>query len=67
MKTGALVYDNGGYKTRGHGYFIEDGWEKYNNLTHNLGMVAHQGVVLPTDQGSTEWISIFSNPILDPI
>lgn len=21
-------------------------------------MVAHQGVVLPTDQGSTEWISI---------
>ena len=48
---GALVYDNAGYKTRGHGYFIEDGWEKYNNLTHNLGMVAHQGVVLPTDQG----------------
>ena len=49
---GALVYKNAGYMTKGHGYFIEDGWEKNNNITGNLGMVAQQGIVLPTDQGA---------------
>ena len=47
----ARVYDNAGYLTRGHGYFIEDGWETGNEFDHNLGMVIHQGITLPTDKG----------------
>ena len=46
-----FVYHLQGYKTRGHGYFIEDGWEKGSEIVHNLGMVTHQGITLPTDKG----------------
>ena len=49
----ARVIGNVGYHTRGHGYFIEDGNEKGTIFDGNLGMVAHQGIVLPTDKGST--------------
>ena len=48
----AQVIGNVGYKTRGHGYFIEDGDERGTVLRDNLGMVVHQGVLLPTDKGN---------------
>ena len=47
----ALVKDNVGYITRGHGYFIEDGYEKGTQFIGNLGMVIHEGPVLPTEKG----------------
>ena len=48
----AQVRGNTGYITRGHGYFIEDGNEKGTVFDGNLGMVAHQGIILPTDKGT---------------
>ena len=44
----ALVKGNVGYKTRGHGYFIEDGSEEGTQFIGNLGLVLHEGAVLPT-------------------
>ena len=48
----AQVRGNTGYITRGHGYFIEDGNEKGTVFDGNLGMVSHQGIILPTDKGT---------------
>ena len=48
----AQVIGNAGYLTRGHGYFLEDGIETFTNFTGNLGMVTHQGIILPTDKGT---------------
>ena len=47
------VVGNVGYITRGHGFFIEDGNERGTVFDGNLGMVTHQGIVLPTDKGGT--------------
>jgi cell migration-inducing and hyaluronan-binding protein len=47
---GILVQDNVGYDTLGHCYFLEDGNEQLNNLTHNLGLVTKPGIILPSDR-----------------
>ena len=48
----ALVKGNIGYKTRGHGYFIEDGSEEGTQFIGNLGLVLYEGAVLPSEKGS---------------
>jgi hypothetical protein len=42
-----LVRDCVGYKSIGHGYFLEDGTEQYNVLDRNLAVQAFQGKPLP--------------------
>jgi len=42
-----VVRDNVGYKSVGHGYFLEDGTEVYNVLDRNLAVGAVRGKKLP--------------------
>ncbi|HZN34768.1 MAG TPA: hypothetical protein VFB80_13160, partial [Pirellulaceae bacterium] len=42
-----VVKDNVGYKSVGHGYFLEDGTEVYNILDRNLAVAAREGKRLP--------------------
>jgi hypothetical protein len=42
-----VVRDNVGYKSIGHGYFLEDGTETYNLLDRNLAVGAVKGKRLP--------------------
>jgi len=42
-----IVRDCVGYKSVGHGFFLEDATEVYNLLDRNLGVQAHQGRRLP--------------------
>lgn len=42
-----IVRDNVGYKSVGHGFFLEDGTEVQNVLDHNLAVGARQGKRLP--------------------
>ena len=42
-----VVRDNVGYKSLGHGYFLEDGTEVYNVLDRNLAVGARRGKRLP--------------------
>jgi len=41
------VRDCVGYKSTGHGFFLEDGTENYNILDHNLAAVVGAGKALP--------------------
>jgi len=42
-----VVRDNVGYKSVGHGFFLEDGTEVYNIIDHNLAVGAARGKRLP--------------------
>jgi hypothetical protein len=42
-----VVRDNVGYKSVGHGYFLEDGTEVYNVIDRNLAVGAKRGKRLP--------------------
>lgn len=42
-----VARDNVGYKSVGHGYFLEDGTEVYNVLDRNLAILAEPGKRLP--------------------
>jgi hypothetical protein len=42
-----VVRDCVGYKSVGHGYFLEDGTEVFNVLDHNLAVGARRGKALP--------------------
>src|SRR5262249_18970042 len=42
-----VVRDNVGYKSVGHGFFLEDGTEVYNVLDRNLAVAAEAGKRLP--------------------
>lgn len=42
-----VVRDNVGYKSIGHGYFLEDGTEVYNMIDRNLAILAQAGKKLP--------------------
>jgi hypothetical protein len=42
-----LVRDNVGYKSKGHGFFLEDGTEVYNVLDRNLAVGARPAKPLP--------------------
>lgn len=42
-----VVRDCVGFKSVGHGFFLEDGTEVYNLLDHNLGVQAYRGKRLP--------------------
>jgi hypothetical protein len=42
-----VVRDNVGYRSKGHGFFLEDGTEVYNVLDHNLAVGARPAKPLP--------------------
>src|SRR5262249_16015585 len=42
-----LVRDCVGYRSVGHGFFLEDGTEQYNILDHNLAVQAFRGKKVP--------------------
>jgi hypothetical protein len=42
-----VIRDNVGYRSVGHGYFMEDGTEIYNVLDRNLAVAAREGKRLP--------------------
>lgn len=42
-----VVRDNVGYRSKGHGYFLEDGSEVYNVLDRNLAVSARPAAPLP--------------------
>jgi hypothetical protein len=42
-----VVKDNVGYRSRGHGFFLEDGTEVFNNIEHNLAVQAYIAPPLP--------------------
>jgi len=42
-----VARDNVGFKSVGHGYFLEDGTEVFNILDHNLAVAARHGKRLP--------------------
>jgi hypothetical protein len=42
-----VVRDNVGYRSHGHGFFLEDGTEVYNFLDHNLAVGARPAKPLP--------------------
>jgi hypothetical protein len=42
-----VVRDNVGYKSKGHGFFLEDGTEVYNVLDRNLAVAARPAKPLP--------------------
>jgi len=44
---GLVIRDNVGYKSIGHGFFLEDGTEINNILDHNLAVVVGPGKPLP--------------------
>ena len=46
----AIVRDNVGYNTHGHGFFLEDGYESDNWITGNLGILVKPGIILPSDR-----------------
>jgi hypothetical protein len=57
-----VVRDNVGYKSLGHGFFLEDGTEVYNVLDRNLAVGARRGKPLPnqvlkfdTNKGAGFW------------
>ena len=46
----ATVKNVVGYKTHGHGFFIEDGNEVDNMFLNNLGIDIRPGIILPSDR-----------------
>ena len=46
----AIVKNNVGYDTHGHGFFFEDGFESGNTMTGNLGVFPKPGIILPSDR-----------------
>ena len=49
----AIVTDNVGYNTHGHGYFLEDGYEQENYIRRNLGIMVKPGIILPSERHET--------------
>ena len=50
---GILVKNNVGYKSVGHGYFLEDGNEFDNIFENNIGIETSRGSLITTDRGSS--------------
>ncbi|XP_021362415.1 transmembrane protein 2-like isoform X2 [Mizuhopecten yessoensis] len=59
---GVQVMDNVCFDSIGHGFFLEDGGEKWTTITGNLGAAQLFGDLIPTDnmKPSTFWIT---NPL----
>ena len=49
----AVVKNNVGYNCIGHGYFLEDGYEKDNWIIGNLGINVKAGIILPSERHSS--------------
>jgi len=47
-----------GYNTLGHCFFLEDGNEQDNVLTHNLGLVTKAGSLLPSDRDAAMCVEL---------
>lgn len=55
---GIFVKNNVGYKSIGHGFFLEDGSEFENVFEENIGITSHPGSLTATDgRSSIFWIS----------
>jgi len=65
---GVTVENSVGYKSIGHGFFLEDGTEENNTLYHNLAVLTLPGVVRP-DDGSPAgfWIQNPDNNFTDNV
>ena len=60
---GIVVRDSVGYKSIGHGFFLEDGNEMNNVFDHNLAIMTTPGKLRPDDGGAAGfWIQ---NPVND--
>lgn len=58
---GIIIKDNIGYKSVGHGFFLEDGIEFENVFEHNIGIKTFKGKLIPSDKASAIfWIT---NPV----
>lgn len=54
---GVLVKNNVGYKSLGHGFFLEDGKEFDNIFQQNIGIISYNGNLIPSDnRASIFWI-----------
>ena len=66
-----LLWNNVGYDTIGHGFYLEDGIETKNVLSTNLGLMvrnAPDGKPTPSDrQASVFWISNPDNTVRDNV
>ena len=49
----AAIYNTVGYNTFGHGFFLEDGYEAWNYVIGNLGIVTKPGIILPSERSHT--------------
>jgi len=49
---GVIVKNNVGYRSIGHGYFLEDGNEFDNIFENNIGIITTPGALIPSDGGS---------------
>lgn len=68
---GTLLWNNVGYDTIGHGFYLEDGIETKNVLSTNLGLMvrnASDGKPAPSDrQASVFWIRNPDNTVRDNV
>jgi cell migration-inducing and hyaluronan-binding protein len=63
---GLIIRDNVAYDTEGHCYFLEDGSEMNNVLTHNLGVYVREGKLLPSDSfPAVYWITNANNTFIE--
>jgi len=69
-----VVKDNVGYKSLGHGYFMEDGTEVYNHFERNLAVLAYETDPLPNqalayddNDGAGYWWANGRNSFIDNV
>ena len=65
----AAIYNTVGYNTFGHGFFLEDGYEAWNYMIGNLGIVSKPGIILPSERSHTicGWTQDAYDPVLDGV
>lgn len=62
---GITVENSVGYKSVGHGFFLEDGTEENNTLVHNIAILTLSGKIRPDDRGAAGfWIQNPMNTLL---
>jgi hypothetical protein len=65
---GITVEDSVGYKSIGHGFFLEDGTEENNTLVHNIAILTLPGKIRPDDGGAAGfWVQNPRNNLTDNV
>lgn len=65
---GITVENSVGYRSIGHGFFMEDGTEENNTLVHNLAILTLPGKIRPDDGAAAGfWIQNPENNITDNV